>query len=180
MSDRDSYFTSTFWTHLHKLTGTQLRMSSAYHPQSDGSTERANRTVVQMIRHCIGHQHKDWAAKLPAIEFAINSARSDSTGYAPFFLNSGRMPRPMIWNNAWEGEFPGVRVFAQRLKLALIVAHDCILAACIKQTRNANRQRQAAPFEMGDMVYVSTKNFSYPKGFSWKLIPKYEGPYQIT
>ncbi|KAI9070206.1 hypothetical protein FKP32DRAFT_1542469, partial [Trametes sanguinea] len=57
---------------------------------------RANRTVSQMLRQCIDASQRDWATKLPAIEFAINLARSESTGYAPFFLNTGRMPRPMI------------------------------------------------------------------------------------
>lgn len=74
VSDRDSLFTSDFWRHLHKLIGSNLCMSSAYHPESDGATERANRTIVQMIRQCIGTNQKDWVVKLPAIEFAINSA----------------------------------------------------------------------------------------------------------
>jgi hypothetical protein len=78
-------------------------MSSAYHPQTDGATERANRTVTQMLRQCINNKQTDWVSKLPAIEFAINSARSESTGYAPFFLNSGQMPRPMIWDSAGTG-----------------------------------------------------------------------------
>ena len=89
ISDRDVLFTSIFWGHLHKLIGTKLKMSSAYHPETDGSTERANQTVTQMLRQCIGEKQNDWVAKLPAIEFAINSARSESTGYAPFFLNMG-------------------------------------------------------------------------------------------
>lgn len=76
--------------------GVELHMSSAYHPESDGSTERANRTVTQMLRQCIAPNQRDWVAKLPAIEFAINLARSDSTGYAPFFLNSGRLPRSLV------------------------------------------------------------------------------------
>jgi hypothetical protein len=96
VSDRDVLFTSTFWKHLHELVGTKLKMSSAYHPQTDGSTERANKTVTQMLRQCIDPKQKSWVSKLSAIEFAINSARSASTGYAPFFLNTGRMPRSMI------------------------------------------------------------------------------------
>ena len=59
VSDRDVLFTSLFWTHLHKLIGVELRMSSAYHPESDGSTERANRTVGQMLRQCIGPNQKE-------------------------------------------------------------------------------------------------------------------------
>jgi hypothetical protein len=93
VSDQDVLFTSIFWQHLNKLIGTQLRMSSVYHPQIDGTTEHANQTVTQMLRQCVDEQQMDWVAKLPAIEFAINSARSATTGYAPFFLNTGCMPR---------------------------------------------------------------------------------------
>ncbi|KNZ71264.1 hypothetical protein J132_00101, partial [Termitomyces sp. J132] len=74
----------------------------------------------------------------------------------------------------------GVRVFAQQIKLALMAAYDCILAARVKQTHNANCCRQLAPFTKGDMVYVSTKNFNYLKEFPKKFIPTYEGPYKIT
>jgi len=69
-----------FWDHLHKLLGRKLRMSSAYHPQTDGSTERADRTVTQMLRQCINQMQNYWVHKLPALEFAINSAGSESTG----------------------------------------------------------------------------------------------------
>ena len=85
ISDRDVLFTSTFWKQLHRLVGTKLRLSSAYHPQSDGSTERANRTITQMLRQCVHPNQQDWVSKLPAIEFAINSARSESTGFAHSF-----------------------------------------------------------------------------------------------
>ncbi|KAF8800026.1 hypothetical protein BYT27DRAFT_6847908 [Phlegmacium glaucopus] len=94
-----------------------------------------------MLRQCIHPNQKDWVAKLPAIEFAINSARSESTGYAPFFLNFGRMPRSMIWNSPPSSEFPAIREFALQKKLALMSAHDSILAARVKQTRDANRKR---------------------------------------
>ena len=179
ISDRDVLFTSAFWSRLHKLIGTRLRMSSAYHPQSDGATERANRTVTQMLRQCIHSNQKDWVTKLPAIEFAINSARSASTGFAPFFLNFGRMPRTMIWDSPPSTEYPSVREFAMQKKMALISAHDSILAARVKQTRNANKRRQDVPFHEGDLVYVSSQNISFPKGLARKLIPKFLGPYRI-
>ena len=138
ISDRDVLFTSTFWRHLHRLIGTKLRLSSAYHPHSDGSTERANRMITQMLWQCVHPNQKDWVAKLPAIEFAINSARSESTGFAPFFLNFGRMPRTMLWTSAPSTEFPSVRNFALKKKLAIMAAHDGILSARVKQTRDAN------------------------------------------
>ena len=74
ISDRDVLFTSLFWTNLNKLIGIKQKMLSAYHPETDGSTERANRTVGQMLRSCIGPNQKDWVSRLPAIEFAINLA----------------------------------------------------------------------------------------------------------
>jgi hypothetical protein len=154
-------------------------MSSAYHPQTDGSTERANRTVTQMLCQCVDDKQKDWVSKLPAIEFAINSARSESTGYSPFFLNSGRMPRLMIWKPAPQSKFPSIRNFAQQKRLAIMSAHDSIIAACVKQTRNANQKRQMAPFKEDNLVYISSKNISF-KGLARKLIPKFLGPYKIT
>ena len=179
VSDRDTLFTSGFWTHLHKLIGVELKMSSAYHPQTDGATERANRTITQMLRQCVRPDQKDWVAKLPAVEFAINAARSETTGYAPFFLNSGRMPRSFLWNRPDSDEYPGVRLFAQKMQNAVMAAHDSIIKARAKQTRLANRQRRPAPFKEGDLVYLSTKNLSVPKGRARKLVPKYIGPYRI-
>jgi transposase InsO family protein len=179
VSDQDHLFTSIFWGRLHELLGVKLRMSSTYHPQSDGSTERANRTVVTMLRSTIDDKHKDWVVKLPGIEFAINSARSESTGYSPFFLNLGRMPRSMIWDRPAASEYPSVRVMALKIKQAILEAHDSILAARVKQTRDANRTRRAAPFSEGDLAYVSTKNISFPKGRARKLVVKFIGPYKI-
>ena len=86
----------------------------------------------------------------------------------------------MIWNSAKASEFPGVCVFAQRLKSAIMAAHDSVLAARIKQTRTANWHRQRAPFALDDLVYLSTKNMTFPKGLARKFIPKYIGPYKIT
>ena len=105
VSDHDMLFTSMFWRHLNQLIGTKLKMSSTYHPQTDGVTEHANRTVTQMLRQCVNEKQTDWVAGLPAIKFAINSAQSASTGYATFFLNNGRMPRSMIWDSAKQMEY---------------------------------------------------------------------------
>jgi transposase InsO family protein len=178
ISDRDSLFTSKFWRRLHRLLGTELRMSSAFHPQTDGATERANRTVTQMIRQCVRPDQKDWVFKLPAIEFAINSARSSTTGFSPFQLNYGRNPSPMIWQG--QEEFPGVRRFAERMKLAMMSAHDAIIAARIVNTVQANRKRAVAEYKLGDLVYLSTKNITLPKGRARQLAPRYLGPFAIT
>ena len=178
VSDRDSLFTSKFWKRLHHLLGTELRMSSAFHPQTDGTTERANRTITQMIRQCVRPDQKDWVSKLPAIEFAVNSARSSTTGFSPFQLNYGRNPSPMIWKG--QEEFPGVRKFAEQMKLAIMSAHDSIIAARVINTVQANRKRASADYKVGDLVYLSTKNLSLPKGRARKLAPKYLMLFAIT
>ena len=179
ISDRDVLFTSRFWQRLNQLIGVNTHLSSAYHPESDGSTERANRTITQMIRNCISEDQTDWVQHVPAIEFAINISCSESMGYAPFFLNTGRIPRTMVWNSPMDNQYPGVTEFAERIKHALIAAHDSIIAARVKQTRNANRKRQPAKFEEGDLVYISTENMSIKKERARKLAPKYIGPYRI-
>ena len=166
VSDHDVLFMSLFWTHLNKLMGVKQHMSSAYHPETDGSTERANRMIGQMLQSCIGLTQKDWVSRLPAIEFAINLAQSESTGYSPFFLNTGRMPRAMIWDAPSSDEYPSVKAYAQRMKLALTTAHDALLTARVKQTVQANKQRCMCPFVVGDLVHISTKNISFPKGTS--------------
>ncbi|KIY60723.1 hypothetical protein CYLTODRAFT_321422, partial [Cylindrobasidium torrendii FP15055 ss-10] len=96
----------------------------------------------------------DWVQRVPGIEFAINSARSESTGFTPFFLNTGRTPRAMLWNSSRDTRYAGVREFALQMKSAVMSAHDSILAARVKQTRDANRHRRDAPFEEGDLVYL--------------------------
>ncbi|KIK53993.1 hypothetical protein GYMLUDRAFT_118118, partial [Collybiopsis luxurians FD-317 M1] len=74
---------------------------------------------------------------------------------------------------------PGIRTYAQKMKEAVMQAHDSILNARVKQTRDANRRRRPAPFEEGDLAYISTKNISFPKGYARKLVPKFIGPYKI-
>ncbi|KIO07510.1 hypothetical protein M404DRAFT_41338, partial [Pisolithus tinctorius Marx 270] len=119
-----------------------------------------------MLRCCIGPNQRDWVSRIPVIKFAINNATSESTGYTPFFLNTGWMPCRMIWDAPKEDEYPSVRVFANKMKLTLMDAHDTILKARIKQTVGANKKRRwklhslhrACPFTIGDLVYVSTKN----------------------
>jgi len=63
--------------------GVKQHMTSAYHPETDSSTEHANWTIGQMLRSCIGPIQKNWVLKLPTNEFAINLARSELTGYSP-------------------------------------------------------------------------------------------------
>ncbi|PBK98281.1 hypothetical protein ARMGADRAFT_876831, partial [Armillaria gallica] len=96
----------------------------------------------------------DWVSKLPAIEFALNCAQSETTGYAPFMLNTGCIPRSMIWNSNMKNKYPSVQTFAWLRRLAIMSAHDAILEARVKQTHIANQKQCFEPFHEGALVYV--------------------------
>jgi hypothetical protein len=84
---------SLFWKDLAKLTGTQLKMSTARYAQTDGQTERINQTLEVMLRSAINHKQDNWEDFLPACEFAHNSNINKSTGFSPFILNYGYDPK---------------------------------------------------------------------------------------
>ncbi|GJP83194.1 hypothetical protein CLOP_g13382, partial [Closterium sp. NIES-67] len=88
VSDRDPRFTSNFWTKTWQQYGTRLHLSTTYHPQSDGQTERTNQTIEQLIRTTCTDSAQ-WEDSLPLIEFAYNNAPSTTTTQSPFFLNYG-------------------------------------------------------------------------------------------
>ena len=84
--DRDKLFVSKFWKALHKLTGVHLKMSSAYHPESDGSSERSNKTIVQAIRYHVQRDQKGWVRCLPLLRFQMMNSINASTGFSGFQL----------------------------------------------------------------------------------------------
>ena len=94
-------------------------MSSSYHSQTDGTTERADRTIMQMLCQCDSLDNKNWAIKLLTIEVAKNLASSSTTGNSPFLLNNSRS---IIWN--YNTEFPGVKKFAQNMKDAILTQNS--------------------------------------------------------
>ena len=72
VSDRDVVMDSSFWRSLHAILGTKLAMSTAYHPQTDGQTERMNRTMEEMLRAFVNEKHDNWDQLLVTAEFAYN------------------------------------------------------------------------------------------------------------
>ena len=88
--DRDPRFTSHFMTEVCRLLNIIQRMSTAYHPQTDGETGRANRTLEEMLRHFVNPVQDDWDEHLPMVEFAINDAWQESTHETPFMLHHGQ------------------------------------------------------------------------------------------
>ncbi|GKF66811.1 putative reverse transcriptase domain-containing protein [Tanacetum coccineum] len=90
ISDRDGRFTSLFWQALHKALGTQLDMSTAYHPETNGQSERTIQTLEDMLRACMLDFGKNWDRHLPLVEFSYNNSYHTSIKAAPFEALYGR------------------------------------------------------------------------------------------
>ena len=180
VSDHNTKFTSTFWHELHRLMGTKLLMSTAFHPQMDGATEWANCSIGQILRMIINDDQKNLADKCPMVEFALNSSVSTTTRFALFKLNQGYMPQIRM-PTSFDTTFKGVKQFALQAKWDLMAAHDTIIANCIQQTFHANKKHRASDlYHVGDHVYLSTQNLTLPKCRARKLMPKYIGPYKVV
>ena len=93
VTNRGSLFTSKFWSLLCYFLGIKRRLSTAFHPQTDGQTERQNSTMEAYLRAFVNFEQNDWARLLPMAEFAYNNAKNASIGYTPFELNCGYHPR---------------------------------------------------------------------------------------
>ncbi|KAI3744715.1 hypothetical protein L1987_57806 [Smallanthus sonchifolius] len=99
ISDRDSRFTSRFWQSLQSALGTRLDLSTAYHPQTDGQTERTIQTLEDMLRACVIDFGGNWNSHLPLIEFSYNNSYHTSINMAPFEALYGRKCRsPISWS----------------------------------------------------------------------------------
>jgi hypothetical protein len=179
VSDRDTKFTSQFWNELSKTLGQRLPMLTAYHPQTDGSSERAIQTMVQVLWSVINDCQTNWVEQLLLVEFAMNSANNESTGFAPFETNYGWMPR-IIQGVSFESERPGIKQFVQEITNTLDKTFDRLLVQRTRQAIKANRhRREGQSFKEGDLVLLSTENLNMPKGRAHKLCLRYIGPYRI-
>ena len=181
VSDRDAKFTSQFWQGLFRLTGTSLDMSTAYHPQSDGQTERSNRTIEEMTRPYCNDHTDDWDDFLPAVEFAYNSSKQASTGASPFMLNYGFEPAtPLALLSAPsrvnQAEREGADFLAKQRE-AIAEAKVTLAAAQERMAKYADMRKREHTYEVGHKVWLSTANVSAPN--KTKLSALYDGPFTI-
>ncbi|CAJ2651899.1 unnamed protein product [Trifolium pratense] len=111
VSDRDPRFTSRFWESLQEALGTKLRLSSAYHPQTDGQSERTIQSLEDLLRACVLEQGVSWDSCLPLIEFTYNNSFHSSIGMAPFEALYGRRCRtPLCWFESGESMILGPEI----------------------------------------------------------------------
>ena len=184
VSDRGSVFVGNFFSELLTILGTKHKRSTAYHPQTDGQTERVNRVLEDMLRHYvmgIGDQ-VNWDLYLSSAEFAINNSYHESIGTTPFRLNYGRDPRlPM--STPGSSRVPSAAAFADKMALGLAQAKKALMAAQQRQKRSADQKRRDASFEVGAQVLLSSANIClrtpHDASTTAKLLPKWIGPFTI-
>nr|ABA91203.1 retrotransposon protein, putative, Ty3-gypsy subclass [Oryza sativa Japonica Group] len=153
VSDRGTQFTSRFWKQLHEALGTNLNFSTAYHPQTDGQTERVNQILEDMLRACALDFEGTWDRCLPYAEFSYNNSYQASIQMSPNETMFGRKCRtPLCWNEVGEA------------------------------LNYADNRRRDLEFEKGDHVYLRVSPLRGMRrfGMSGKLAPRYIGPYLIT
>jgi len=130
VSDRGTQFTSHFWQKVHDSLGTKLNFSSAFHPQTDGQTERVNQILEDMLRACALQYGVSWDKSLPYAEFSYNNSYQQSLKMAPFEALYGRKCRtPLFWNQTGASQVFGtdvlriaedqVRQIRENLRIAL-------------------------------------------------------------
>ena len=178
VSDRGSKFVSKFWRALCERLSIDRKVSTAYHPQTDGQTERVNQSLEQYIRIYCAYQQDDWHHWLSLAEFAYNNSDHTSTGVSPFKANYGYDPTMEVEHGASAAE-PGNH-FAYQLADLHNRMKQTIVSAQEAQRRFADRRRQDAPaYNVNDLVMLSTKNLRLDRP-TRKFSERYIGPYRIS
>jgi hypothetical protein len=190
VSDRGPQFVAEFWKHLCRILEVDSRLSTAYHPETDGQTEVENRELEKYLRIYVNYQQDNWSQWLALAEFAANNAESSTTRASPFFANLGYNPRLSFdlrpETEGIEPKNPKERLDrklaidkAKELKALWEKLRDEIGLAQSRMERFANEKRRPAPaYKVGDMVWLSAKNLRTQRP-SVKLDHKNEGPWEV-
>ena len=175
ISDRDPRFTSDYWKKFTDRLGIQCKLSSAYHPQTDGATERVNRSILQILRaDLINKCHKEWFQMIPEVEFSYNARLHSSIGMTPFQAQYGYIP-----------SYGDYKSSLQRLPITERVEK---ITHTLKRKRNTQemqynkKHKTADQYEIGDLVSIDTQHFRKTdpvRNLSEKLHSRYQGPYPI-
>jgi len=185
VSDRDKLFTSHFWKELHRLLDIRLKMSTTAHPETDGSSERSNKTAIEALRSYVNRRQTDWMDHLIHVETAMNNSLNATTKMTPTQLLFGTSIRlfPSFRATAIDTPVPAVAEFIERINESVAIAKDNHLAAKTVQTHNANKHRRPEPkYKVGDMVMLDSRNIRHrlkKNGRSAKFYPRFLGPFKI-
>ncbi|GJS75002.1 hypothetical protein Tco_0724883 [Tanacetum coccineum] len=181
ISDRDSRFASGFWRSLQNALGTNLNMSTAYHPETDGQSERTIQTLEDMLRACVIDFGGSWDRHLPLVEFSYNNSYHASIKAAPFEALYGRKCRsPVCWNEVGDSQLTGPELIRETTE-KIIQIKNRLLTARSRQKSYADVRRKPMEFNVGDMVMLKVSPWKGVIRFGkrGKLSPRYVGPFKI-
>jgi hypothetical protein len=166
---------------LHEALGTHLNFSSAYHPQTDGQTERTNQILEDMLRACALQDQSGWDKRLPYAEFSYNNSYQASLKMSPFQALYGRSCRTLLqWDQPREKQVSGLDILLEAEENIKMVRENLKIAQS-RQRSYADTRRRELSFEVGDFVYLKVSPIRGVRrfGVKGKLAPRYIGPYQI-
>ncbi|GAU45527.1 hypothetical protein TSUD_400740 [Trifolium subterraneum] len=182
VSDRDPKFTSRFWESLQEVLGTKLRLSSAYHPQTDGQSERTIQSLEDLLRACVLEQGESWDSCLTLIEFTYNNSFHSSIGMAPYEALYGRRCRtPLCWYESGETVVLGPDIVQETTKKIRMIQEKMKVSQS-RQKSYHDKKRKDVEFQEGDHVFLRvTSTTGVGRALkSKKLTSKFIGPYQIS
>ena len=181
VSDRDSRFTAKFWKSLQQGLGTKLKFSTAFHPQTDGQSERTIQILEDMLRACVLDFQGSWSRYLPLVEFSYNNSYQSTIGMAPYEALYGRKCRsPVHWYETGESKVLGPDLLEQTTN-AVKQIQLRMKRSQSRQKSYADRRRRPLEFEVSDQVFlkVSPMRGVMRFGRRGKLSPRYVGPFEI-
>ncbi|GJU59573.1 putative reverse transcriptase domain-containing protein [Tanacetum coccineum] len=179
--DHDGRFTSNFWREFQKTLGTRLDISTAYHPQTNGQSERTIQTLKDMLRACVIDFGNGWDRHLPLIEFPYNNSYHTSIKVAPFEELYGRKCRsPVCWAEVEDAQLIGPEINHETTE-KIVQIKQRIQAAHDRQKSCADVRRKPLEFQEGDrvMLKVSPWKGVIHFGKRGKLNPRYIGPFKV-
>ncbi|GKC63648.1 putative reverse transcriptase domain-containing protein [Tanacetum coccineum] len=182
ISDRDGRFASHLWQALQKALGTKLNMSTAYHPETDGQSERTIQTLEDMLRACVMDFGGSWDTHLPLVEFSYNNSYHKSIKCAPFEALYGRKCRsPVIWAEVGESQLIGPEIMQETTE-KIFQIKERLKTARSRQKSYADKRRKPLEFKVGDRVLLKVSPWKGVVRFGkkGKLAPRYVGPFEIV
>jgi hypothetical protein len=182
VSNRDRVFTSNFWTELFGIVGTKLAMSSAYHPHTDGQTNRVNQCLEMYLRCAVHNSPKQWKSWLSQAEFWYNSSYHSSLGCSPFKALYGHEPNlgthPMLSTSTNSSVAEAITEIQEQD----VVLKEHLARAQNKMKLTADKRRRPQEYQVGEQVLLKLQPYAQPSLVHRpypKLADKYYGPYEV-
>jgi hypothetical protein len=181
VSDRGTQFTSKFWERLHEILDTQLCFSSAYHPQTDGQTERINQILEDMLRACALQYERSWDKSLLYAEFSYNNSYQESLKMASFEMLYGHRCRTsLFWSVAREWRVFGSDIL-QEVEKQVHMFRENLRVAQSRQKKYIDHRRRELSFKVGDFVYLKVSPMRGLRRFKVRVMLslRFIGPFKI-